>query len=190
MKDTLCLDMNPVSDILYIGSNGGSVFQKGILGGYSLVIKAGEGGTTDPEPGSYIHEEGKRVTIQAMPDSSHVFSGWTGSVTNQENPVTLTMDNDKTITANFKKALFPPVSVSGEKVTNRSLLLVQYINVLRWEVHLQNTNIATYRVYLLQDDVTKSDRNGGGGDFVEPPPPTTKNVRDYYRSAQTWSAFC
>ena len=62
------------------------------------------------------------------------------------------MDNDKTITANFKKALFPPVSVSGEKVTNRSLLLVQYINVLRWEVHLQNTNIATYRVYLLQDD--------------------------------------
>ncbi|UCE40532.1 MAG: exo-alpha-sialidase [Candidatus Aminicenantes bacterium] len=152
VKDTLCLDMNPTSDILYVGSNGGSVFQKGILGGYSLVIKAEEGGTTEPKPGSYVHEEGERVTIQAIPDSYHVFSGWTGSVTNQENPITLTMDNDKTITANFKTAVLPPVSVSGEKVTNRSLMLVQSINVLRWQANPQNTGIAKYRIYLSQDN--------------------------------------
>jgi hypothetical protein len=152
VRDTLCLDMNPANDILYAGTNGGSVFQKGILERYSLVIEAGEGGTTDPEPGSYVHEKGKQVTITAIPDSDHIFSGWTGSVTNQENPVTLTMDSDKTITANFKKALFPPISASGEKVMNRSLLLVQYINVLKWEAHPQNTNIAAYRVYLSLDD--------------------------------------
>jgi uncharacterized repeat protein (TIGR02543 family) len=152
VRDTLCLDMNPMSDILYIGSNGGSVIQKGIIEGYSLVIEASEGGTTDPKPGSYEYEEGERVTVTAIPDSNYFFSGWTGSVTDQNNPITLTMDNSKTITANFKKALFPPVSVRGEKVTNRSLLLVQHINALRWEAHPQNMGIAKYRIYLSQDD--------------------------------------
>jgi uncharacterized repeat protein (TIGR02543 family) len=151
VRDTLCLDMNPVNEILYTGSNGGSVFQKGLLEKFSLIIQAGEGGTTNPGPGSYTYEKGERVTLTAIPDPNYVFSGWTGSVTDQNNPMTLTMDNDKTITANFKLALFPPISLKGEKVTNRSLLLVQRINVLSWEAHPENTGIVEYRIYVSQD---------------------------------------
>ncbi len=151
VKDTLCLDINPVNDILYVGSNGGSVFQKGVLEEYALVIKAGKGGTTDPEPGSYVYEKGERVTITAIPDSVHIFDRWTGSVTSQDNPITLTMDGDKILKANFKKVLFPPVSLKGKKEMNRSLLLVQYINTLSWEAHPENIGIEKYRIYLSQE---------------------------------------
>ena len=76
---------------------------------------------------------------------------------------TVMMDGDKTIKANFKKALFPPVSVRGEKVTNRSLLLVQYINTLSWEAHPQNIEIAKYRIYLTQDGVMQHLGEVGAG---------------------------
>ncbi|MFO7792531.1 MAG: N-acetylmuramoyl-L-alanine amidase [Candidatus Saliniplasma sp.] len=50
---------------------------------YSLEIVAEEGGTTDPEPGTYIYEEGTEVTIEAIPDESWKFENW--SVDNQVN---------------------------------------------------------------------------------------------------------
>jgi uncharacterized repeat protein (TIGR02543 family) len=163
VRDTLCLDINPMNDILYAGSSGGSVFQKGILEECALVIKSGEGGTTDPEPGSYVYEKGERVTITAIPDSVHIFNGWTGSVTSQDNPITLTMDGDKTLKANFKKVLFPPVSLRGKKEINRSLLLAQYINTLSWEAHPENIGIEKYRIYLKQDVVMKQLGEVGAG---------------------------
>jgi len=150
VEDIACLDMNPLNDILYAGTNGGSVFQKKVREEFALVLQAAEGGTTDPEPGSYVYEGGEEVVVTAIPDPIHVFSGWTGSLEGQENPVTVTMDRDKTIKANFKKTLFPPVMVSGEKVMDRSLLLVRYIDVLQWEEHPENTGIATYRIYLIE----------------------------------------
>jgi uncharacterized repeat protein (TIGR02543 family) len=152
VEDIECLDMNPLNDILYAGTNGGSVFQKKVREEFVLVIQTGEGGTTDPEPGSYIYEGGEEVTVTAIPDPTYVFSGWTGGVKGEGNPITMTMDKDITIKANFKKALFPPVMVSGEKVMNRSLLLVQYINVLQWEAHPENTEIGKYRIYLIEGD--------------------------------------
>ena len=34
------------------------------------------GGTTDPEPGTYIYEEGEKVTVEAIPDDGYKFQGW------------------------------------------------------------------------------------------------------------------
>lgn len=165
VKDILCMDMNPLNDILYAGSNGGSVFQKKVREEFALVIQAGEGGTTDPEPGSYVYKGGEKVTVTAIPDPIYDFSGWTGSAGGQKNPLTLTMDADKSIKANFKKTLFPPVSVSGQKVSNRSLLLVQYINVLQWEAHPENREIALYRIYLFEGNARQSIGEVGADTF-------------------------
>ncbi len=68
---------------------------------HTLTIAAGAGGTTSPAPGTYMHDYGTQVQVTATPNSGYQFSGWTGAVTGTTNPVTITMDADKSITANF-----------------------------------------------------------------------------------------
>jgi len=66
-----------------------------------LIIAAGSGGTTDPSPGTYTYDEGTEVAIRAIPNSGYTFSGWSGDASGTTNPITITMDSDKSITASF-----------------------------------------------------------------------------------------
>ncbi len=66
-----------------------------------LTISATAGGTTDPEPGSYIYDEGTEVIITATLESGYEFSNWSGDASGTDNPKTITMDWDKSVTANF-----------------------------------------------------------------------------------------
>jgi len=68
---------------------------------YTLTISATTGGTTDPAPGSHQYDPGTQVSVTAIPNSGYQFSSWSGDVTGSTNPVTVTMDSDKSITANF-----------------------------------------------------------------------------------------
>lgn len=68
---------------------------------YTLTISAGAGGKTDPSPGIYTHDAGTSVTIKAIPDSGYTFSSWSGDASGTTNPITVTMNSDKSITANF-----------------------------------------------------------------------------------------
>jgi len=69
---------------------------------YTLTISAGTGGTTDPSPGTYNHDSGTQVTIKAIANSGYEFTAWSGSTTSSTNPLTITMDSNKSITANFR----------------------------------------------------------------------------------------
>lgn len=69
----------------------------------SLTITAGSGGTTDPSPDTYTYDEATEVTIRAIPNSGYTFSGWSGDASGTTNPITITMDSDKSITASFAK---------------------------------------------------------------------------------------
>jgi lysophospholipase L1-like esterase len=49
--------------------------------------------------------------------------------------------------------LYPPANFRGEKKENRSLSLVEYVNVLKWEANDQNEDIIEkYRIYLVEDE--------------------------------------
>ena len=69
---------------------------------YTLSIAASTGGTTNPSPGSYIHDSEAEVSITAIANNGYKFTGWTGSVISSGNPITVTMDSDKSMTANFR----------------------------------------------------------------------------------------
>ena len=47
--------------------------------------------------------------------------------------------------------LFPPSNFSGEKIKNRSLSQIEYINVLAWTANPQNKFIQKYNIYLFED---------------------------------------
>ncbi|MFA4917509.1 MAG: Ig-like domain-containing protein, partial [Syntrophales bacterium] len=69
-------------------------------GQYTLTTSAGTGGTISPATGPY--DEGSVVTITAIPDDeSYHFDSWSGDLIGSDNPVEITMDSDKSVTANF-----------------------------------------------------------------------------------------
>jgi exo-beta-1,3-glucanase (GH17 family) len=73
---------------------------------YLLTVQTDGQGTTDPPPGSYQYLEGSEVEITAIPDSGWQLSHWSGDASGTDSTITVTMDSDKTITANFE--LIPP----------------------------------------------------------------------------------
>ena len=81
---------------------GGDVFVTKIPILVGLITSTTVGGTIDPEPGTYIYNEGVEVTITATPNSGYDFTGWSGDATGTTNSITITMDSDKSVTANFE----------------------------------------------------------------------------------------
>jgi len=59
------------------------------------------GGTISLSPVGGVYASGTQVTLTASPASGYVFSGWTGSVTTSTNPLTVTVNSNMTLTANF-----------------------------------------------------------------------------------------
>ena len=68
---------------------------------YTLTIEAGTGGTTDPSPGNHPYGEGTEVPVTANPEDGFEFSGWSGDASGTDNPTTITMNSDKSVTASF-----------------------------------------------------------------------------------------
>lgn len=66
---------------------------------YNLVVNASQGGSVSTSGGTY--NENAAVTITATPQANYLFNGWSGGITSTDNPLTLTMDGNKNITANF-----------------------------------------------------------------------------------------
>ncbi|MCB1120814.1 MAG: hypothetical protein KJT03_04655 [Verrucomicrobiae bacterium] len=70
-------------------------------GPHTLTVNiSGEGSVElSPADGPYIYASEVSVTATGTPEFA--FTGWTGDVSSDDNPLVLTMDEDKTITANF-----------------------------------------------------------------------------------------
>jgi len=70
---------------------------------YMLQIQTNTQSGGSAEPSSGIYEALTQVNITATPATGYRFAGWTGSEINSSNPLTVTMNTDKSITANFIK---------------------------------------------------------------------------------------
>ncbi len=68
--------------------------------GYVLTVLA-QNGSVDVLPDQAIYAHGTTVTLTATPATGYHFIGWTGAAASVLNPLVVTMDSDKTVTANF-----------------------------------------------------------------------------------------
>lgn len=50
-----------------------------------------------------------------------------------------------------RRFIYPPLDARGERVVNRSLSQVEYLDVLRWEPHPENQYVNAYRVYGVEN---------------------------------------
>ena len=75
------------------------------LNTYALSVTSAHGTVTKaPDQASYDH--GTSVQLTAAPATGYTFVNWTGDVTSSENPVTLTMDGPKSVTANYSLSTY------------------------------------------------------------------------------------
>jgi uncharacterized repeat protein (TIGR02543 family) len=139
--------MNPIS----VTMNGDKAVKANFIRQYTLTITAGFGGTTSPLPGVYIYDEGTSVSVQAVPITAYQFDGWTGDASGAPNPVTIVMNGNKSVLANFSKVVKPPLVLTAVKEVNRSLALIEYVAQLTWQANPVNTGISGYRIYRIDN---------------------------------------
>ena len=77
----------------------------------TLTVTSGVGGIVSTTGGSYT--QGTSVSITATPESEYVFVNWSNGST--ENPLTLNVNQNLTLTANFEKRKYPlTINIQGE----------------------------------------------------------------------------
>jgi uncharacterized repeat protein (TIGR02543 family)/uncharacterized repeat protein (TIGR01451 family) len=74
----------------------------------TLTLHVAGGGRVDLDPPGTVFPKGEVVTLTAIPDSGWVFDGWSGDLNSSENPTTITMTVDKTVTAKFVARILLP----------------------------------------------------------------------------------
>ncbi|KAB8155979.1 T9SS type A sorting domain-containing protein [Kordia sp. TARA_039_SRF] len=85
----------PIQRTLTINSTGGTI-------------------TTNPTPVNGTYDNGTTVTITVTPNTGFMFDSWSGDASGNANPLTIIMDGDKTITANYlKNRVFVDANATG-----------------------------------------------------------------------------
>jgi len=80
---------------------------------YTLTINISPPGAGSVSPTSNQYKEGTEVTLTAVPSSGYRFASWSGNVSSLEPTITVTMDSNKNIVANFVGDVSnPPIQVA------------------------------------------------------------------------------
>jgi CSLREA domain-containing protein/uncharacterized repeat protein (TIGR02543 family) len=86
------------------------------------VNKTGRGEVTlDPPGGTYA--AGTEVELTATPDTGFTFASWSGALSGNENPISVTMDGNKTVTATFISSTAPRHTVIVSQIGNGTVTL-------------------------------------------------------------------
>jgi uncharacterized repeat protein (TIGR02543 family) len=72
---------------------------------HTLTTNASPSGAGSVSPSGGDYDSGASVTLTASPASGYTFAYWSGSASGTNPTTTITMDSDKSITANFEAAL-------------------------------------------------------------------------------------
>jgi uncharacterized repeat protein (TIGR02543 family) len=87
---------------------------------YTISSSAQTGGSVSSTGGSFI--VGQVITITATAEKDYQFTGWTG-VDSSENPLTITVNSNQTIQANFKKKKYPLIiNIKGNGTVTEELV--------------------------------------------------------------------
>jgi hypothetical protein len=70
---------------------------------YTLTITPTNNGTITKSPDRDEYEAGEQVRLTATANPIYAFTGWSADLSGKVNPIDITMDTDKTITANFTR---------------------------------------------------------------------------------------
>ena len=86
---------------------------------FNLTVTSSAGGKVSSSGGSF--ESGSNVSITATPDSEYVFVNWSNGST--DNPLSVTVNSNQTITSNFEKRKYPlTISITGSGTVSEKII--------------------------------------------------------------------
>ncbi|MFP4163866.1 MAG: InlB B-repeat-containing protein [Chitinispirillaceae bacterium] len=85
---------------------------------YSLSVSTTGQGSVSKSPDHSSYSSGSTVSLTASPADGYVFSGWSGDVTGTANPISVTMNSNKVITADFSAESTTPTEPGSELLVN------------------------------------------------------------------------
>lgn len=88
--------------------------------GLGLTVNMNGQGSVQLSPDKPIYNNGDEVTLTATPAAGWTFTGWSGDATGTNPVVKITMDESKTVTANFAELLTLNVTVVGEGTVTKN----------------------------------------------------------------------
>ena len=113
----------------------------------TLTMQVNGCGTTTPSIGSHIYPPNTVVDIYAIPCPGWEFVSWTGDVGNSTSPATIvTMNSDKTVTANFSE-IPEPLSLQLAVILDGS----SSIDTVEWAVQRVGLHDAVYSGVVPRD---------------------------------------
>jgi len=88
---------------------------------FTLTVAASEGGSVNTSGGTY--NENTNVSVTASPADGFTFTGWTGDASGSTNPLSISMNGDKNITATFSRSQYAlKMGVAGQGSVNQELV--------------------------------------------------------------------
>jgi uncharacterized repeat protein (TIGR02543 family) len=129
---------------------------------YILTLAVKGNGSTNPTVGGHAYDAGTTVNIGAMPDSGWRFDRWTGDVAGTSSTLTVVMNSDKMVTANFMR---PPITIGPESWnigTSPGDYSLVYLNPGD-QVDFNFTAAGSLVYYSVKDPNGNTILNGSGG---------------------------
>lgn len=98
---------------------------------YTLYVNA-INGTVTKSPDQYEYNSGTLVQLTAIPNTGYSFTGWSGNASGNTNPLTVTMDGNKSFIANFSinKYTLAITSTKGTVAKNPDLTSYEHGTVV------------------------------------------------------------
>jgi PKD repeat protein len=117
---------------------------------YTLTTSTDGNGTIqlDPSGGNYL--SGTVVSVEAIPNTGYFFGSWSGDLTGSENPTTITMDADKSVSAQFVESDTTDCTIVSTPITQDGVGIlclmtsddIAYVN--SWNMNLVEINGIDY----------------------------------------------
>jgi regulation of enolase protein 1 (concanavalin A-like superfamily) len=93
---------------------------------YALTVATSGSGTVSVDPSGGLYACGTEVTLTAVPDPDSRLSSWTGALSGDANPATLSMTGPRLVTAKFVLRSVPPAITNVQVVPDASSATVTW----------------------------------------------------------------
>lgn len=109
-----------------------TILDNDVVPTYTLTVNTDGAGSVNIEPQQAFYNEGSVVTLTAVASDSTFFAGWSGDEISADNPLILTMNRNKILTATFSSE--PPITytltinVAGNGTTSPTVGTHTYIS--------------------------------------------------------------
>ena len=116
---------------------------------YTLTVYIIGNGTVTQNPSATSYLKNTNVTLTAVPGANWTFQGWSGDVTSAQNPVNITMDENKTVTATFSlTSAWHDVAITAVSASPSQVNIGEVVQIVVVAANLgtysENFNVTVY----------------------------------------------